>query len=51
MSQRASKQLVLFRDGAEENNDSDLTKLDIGEGEGLEECQDGGEEEEEEHDE
>jgi len=37
-------------DGAKENDESDLTELDIEEAEGLEEYQDVGEEEEEEDD-
>jgi len=37
-------------DGAEENDESDLTELDIEEAEGLEEYHDGGEEEEEKDD-
>ena len=45
--ERAWKRLVLFCDGAEQNDESHLTVLDIEEGEGLEEYQDVGEEEEE----
>ena len=37
----------MFRDGAEDKDESHLTVLDIGEGDGLEEYQDVGEEEEE----
>jgi hypothetical protein len=40
--------LVRFCDGTEENKESDLTELDVEEGEGLEEYQDVGKEEDEE---